>query len=52
MGMTTAGWIFLALAWTLITSLVVFCFRKIFTISDTTYEHPEKTEGPGSAPGA
>lgn len=52
MGMTAAGWIFLGLAWTLITGLVVFCFRKIFTTSDTMYEHPEKTLGPGSAPGA
>lgn len=28
--MNTAGWIFLVLAWTSITSLVIFCFRKIF----------------------
>ena len=29
MGMTTAGWLFLATAWTSITILVVFCFRRV-----------------------
>ncbi len=28
--MTTAGWIFLAVAWTAIIGLVVFCYGKIF----------------------
>jgi hypothetical protein len=33
--MTTAGWIFMAVAWTLIIGLVVFCYGKIF--SGTTH---------------
>ena len=28
-GLTTAGWIFLAIAWTTIISLAVFCYRKV-----------------------
>jgi len=52
MGLNAFGWLFLILAWAGITALVAFCFRKVFTTPDTTYEHPEKTQGPGSAPGA
>ncbi len=29
--MTTAGWVFLAVAWTLIIGLVIFCYAKIFS---------------------
>jgi hypothetical protein len=28
-GMTTAGWIFISIAWTTIISLAVFCYRKV-----------------------
>jgi hypothetical protein len=28
-GMTTAGWIFMAIAWITIISIAVFCYRKI-----------------------
>ena len=35
--MTTGGWIFLAIAWTAIISLVAFCFGKIFR-GTTRYE--------------
>lgn len=28
-GMTTAGWIFMAMAWTTILSVAVFCYRKV-----------------------
>jgi hypothetical protein len=28
-GLTTAGWIFLAIAWTAIISVAVFCYRKV-----------------------
>jgi hypothetical protein len=28
-GMTTAGWIFIAIAWTTIISIAVFCYRKV-----------------------
>jgi hypothetical protein len=28
--MTTGGWIFLTIAWTIIFGLVAFCFGKIF----------------------
>jgi len=35
--MTTTGWIFLAIAWTLIIGLVVFCYGKIFR-GTTRYE--------------
>lgn len=52
MGMTTAGWAFLIIAWVSIGTLVTFCFKKVLSEPDTTFEHPEKTEGPGSAPGA
>ncbi len=52
MGMTATGWTFLILAWVFIFGLVIFCFRKVMSTGDTTFEHPEKTEGPGSAPGA
>ena len=51
MGMTTAGWVFLIVAWMSIIGLTAWCYRKVFANPDTTYEHPEKTEGPGSAPG-
>jgi hypothetical protein len=27
--MTTAGWIFMASAWTMIISVAVFCYRKV-----------------------
>lgn len=50
--MNAAGWTFLLVAWISIGVLVTFCFRKVLTEPDTTYEHPEKTQGPGSAPGA
>ena len=33
-GMKTGGWIFISLAWTVITSLVVFCYRKILKIAE------------------
>lgn len=36
-GLTTGGWIFLVLAWTVIFGLVGFCFRKILR-GDTTYD--------------
>ena len=52
MGMTGIGWLFLVLAWTFIFSLMGFCLKKIMASGDTTFEHPEKTKGPGSAPGA
>lgn len=29
LGMTTAGWIFMAFAWTTIISVAVFCYRKV-----------------------
>lgn len=50
--MNAAGWLFLAVAWISIIALVTFCFRKVFSEPDSTFEHPERTEGPGSAPGA
>ena len=28
-GMTTAGWIFISIAWTTIISIAVFCYRKV-----------------------
>jgi hypothetical protein len=28
-GLTTAGWIFFAIAWTVIISVAVFCYRKV-----------------------
>lgn len=28
-GLTTAGWIFISIAWTTIISLAVFCYRKV-----------------------
>lgn len=28
-GMTTAGWVFIAIAWTAIISIAVFCYRKV-----------------------
>ena len=28
-GLTTAGWIFIFIAWTAIISLAVFCYRKV-----------------------
>lgn len=28
--MTTVGWIFMALSWGVILSLLVFCFSKVF----------------------
>lgn len=28
-GMTTAGWIFMASAWTMIISVALFCYRKV-----------------------
>jgi hypothetical protein len=28
-GMTAAGWIFIAIAWTAIISVAVFCYRKV-----------------------
>ncbi len=28
-GMTAAGWIFMAIAWTTIISVAVFCYRKV-----------------------
>lgn len=50
--MNTAGFVFLIAAWASIGSLVAFCYYKVLSEPDTTYEHPEKTQGPGSAPGA
>lgn len=35
--MSTAGWIFLIVAWAVIFTLVAFCFGKIFT-GTTRYE--------------
>ncbi|MCG3119107.1 MAG: hypothetical protein ALAOOOJD_01438 [bacterium] len=29
LGMTTAGWIFMSLAWLTIISVAVFCYRKV-----------------------
>ena len=52
MGMNAAGWTFLIVAWFFILGLVIFCFRKVMSTGDTSFEHPEKTPGPGSAPGA
>lgn len=28
-GLTTAGWIFISIAWTTIISVAVFCYRKV-----------------------
>jgi hypothetical protein len=28
-GLTTAGWIFMSIAWTTIISMAVFCYRKV-----------------------
>jgi hypothetical protein len=28
-GLTSAGWIFIAIAWTTIISIAVFCYRKV-----------------------
>lgn len=29
LGLTTAGWIFISIAWTAIISVAVFCYRKV-----------------------
>ncbi len=29
-GLTTAGWIFISIVWTIIISLLIFCYHKIF----------------------
>lgn len=30
-GLTTAGWLFVSLAWTTILSIAVFCYRKVLS---------------------
>lgn len=36
-GLTTGGWVFLVLAWTVIFGLVGYCFKKVLT-GDVKYE--------------
>ncbi len=38
MGLNALGWTFLILAWSIITGLVVWCFRKIFSTGSTNYD--------------
>ena len=45
-GMTTSGWIFMAIVWTTIISVAVFCYRKILQKAFERRRHRELLESP------
>lgn len=38
--MSTAGWIMFAISWTVIFSLVIFCYTRIFSVRKTHIRAP------------
>ena len=42
--MTTVGWIFMALSWSVILSLLIFCFTKVFRTQKANIQAPLEIE--------
>lgn len=47
-GLTTAGWIFVSIAWTTIMSMLIFCYRKVL---QKAAERRQNVQGESSALG-
>lgn len=45
--MTIAGWAFLAVAWTVITAVLVYCYRLILTKNTLREEAETQADKPG-----